>query len=306
MTRHQVGASRLVILAVGIATLCVAVSASLPSPTPTKAAAATTGTGGPCGNTSLPKATGGSWQCTLDEEFNGTTLNRKLWDPITTAESGFHSGPECFVDSPNNLSVANGVMSLTVRKEAAPFTCDSPFGDYTTQYTSAQIATFKNFAQAYGRFEVRAKVPNTPIRGLQSSFWLWPDNPVKYGGWPHSGEIDIAETYSWVNDRAIPFVHYNNGFDPNITNNYCMVADLGQFHTYTVEWTKDTLTFIYDGHTCLVDNWKPMPPQLKPQPFDQPFIVALTQLLGVGSNAFDPDKTPLPASTQVDYVRVWK
>jgi hypothetical protein len=49
-----------------------------------------------------------------------------------------------------------------------------------------------------------------------------------------------------------------------------------------------------------------MAPQTKPQPFDQPFIIALTQLLGVSNNAFDPAKTPLPASTQVDYVRVWK
>ena len=226
--------------------------------------------------------------------------------PITTAASGFHSGPECFVDSPNNTSVANGVLTLTVRKEATPFTCASPSGAYTTQYTSEQVATYGTFAQAYGRFEVRAKVPNTPIPGLQESFWLWPQNQVKYGAWPLSGEIDIAEMYSWVNDRAIPFVHYNNYLDPNVTNNYCMIADLGQFHTYAVEWTPQSLTIIYDGQTCLVDNWNPMAPQVKPAPFDQPFIVALTQLLGVQNNAFDPTTTPLPASTQVDYVRVWK
>ena len=39
---------------------------------------------------------------------------------------------------------------------------------------------------------------------------------------------------------------------------------------------------------------------------DQPFIVSLTQALGVGTNAFDPSTTPLPATTQIDYVRVWK
>jgi beta-glucanase (GH16 family) len=302
MTRPR-SARRLVILAVSIATLWLAVSPSDASPKLRRTATPNAPTTS-CGL--LPKATGGSWECTLDEEFNSTTLNRKLWDPITTAESGFHSGPECFVDSPNNISVANGVLSLTVRKEAAPFMCDDPNGDYKTQYTSGQVATFRTFAQAYGRFEVRAKVPNTPVPGLQTSFWLWPDNPGKYGPWPLSGEIDIAETYSWVNDRAIPFVHYNNWLDPNVTNNYCLLSDLGQFHTYTLEWTKDTLTFIYDGHVCLVDNWQPLAPQTKPQPFDQPFIVALTQLLGVSNNAFDPEKTPLPASTQVDYVRVWK
>ena len=43
---------------------------------------------------------------------------------------------------------------------------------------------------------------------------------------------------------------------------------------------------------------------VKPAPFDQPFIVALTQALGVGANAVTA-ATPLPATTQIDYVRVW-
>jgi hypothetical protein len=42
------------------------------------------------------------------------------------------------------------------------------------------------------------------------------------------------------------------------------------------------------------------------QPFDQPFMVVLTQALGITTNEFDPATTPLPATTQVDYVRVWK
>jgi hypothetical protein len=45
---------------------------------------------------------------------------------------------------------------------------------------------------------------------------------------------------------------------------------------------------------------------VKPQPFDQPFFVALTQALGQNGNAFDPNTTPLPATTQVDHVRVWR
>jgi beta-glucanase (GH16 family) len=255
----------------------------------------------------LPKAGGGYWQCTFDEEFSGSTLDRSIWVPITTAASGFHSGPECFVDSPNNVAVGGGVLRLTVRREAAPFTCTSPAGDYQTQYTSEQVATYGTFSQTYGRFEVRARVSNTAVPGLQSSLWLWPNNPTKYGQWPSSGEIDIAEMYSAFNDRVIPFVHYNNWLDLNATNNYCLVSDLGQFHTYAVEWTPQSLTFIYDGRTCLVDTWLPLPPQVKPQPFDSPFMVALTQLLGVTNNAFDPaNPPPLPASTVVDYVRVWK
>ena len=93
--------------------------------------------------------------------------------------------------------------------------------------------------------------------------------------------------------------------DPNVTNNYCYV-DISQFHTYVLEWTPSSLTIIYDGKTCLTDNWNPSSPLSKPAPFSQPFFINLTQALGIGTNAFDPSTTPLPATTQVDYVRVWQ
>lgn len=260
-----------------------------------------------CGGQSPVKSTGGRWVCTFDDEFNGTALDRSKWIPQQTSNSGFHSGPECFLDSPNNLSVSGGTLRLTVRAEAAPFTCQSPAGDYTTRYTSGMVSTWGLFTQAYGRFEVRAKVPAVAVKGLQESFWLWPADATRYGAWPGSGEIDIAEIYHQYPDRAIPFIHYVPATqDDNVTNNYCMIADISQFHTYTVEWTPTAITIVYDGQTCLVDHWDPAAPLVRPQPFDQPFLVALTQALGIGTNAFDPATTPLPATTQIDYVRVWK
>lgn len=44
----------------------------------------------------------------------------------------------------------------------------------------------------------------------------------------------------------------------------------------------------------------------KPKPFDHPFVVNLTQSLGILLNAFRPNETPLPASMYVDHVRVWR
>jgi beta-glucanase (GH16 family) len=226
---------------------------------------------------------------------------------MQTAVTGYHSGQECFVNSPNNLSVSGGHLNLTVRAEAAPFTCPKPRANYTTQYTSGSVSSQNKFAQAYGRFAVRAKVPNVATKGLQESFWLWPENEFKYAiAWPTTGELDIAEVYHQYPDRAIPFIHYTPAAsDPNVTNNYCMV-DISQFHTYVLEWTTSTLTISIDGKTCLTDSWNPASPLKKPQPFDQPFFINLTQALGIGTNAFDAQATPLPATTQVDYVRVWK
>jgi beta-glucanase (GH16 family) len=278
------------------------------APTTTTVAPTTTTTAAPSSVcASLAKADGSTWQCTFDDEFNSSSLDTGKWVVQTTGASGFHSGAECFVNTPNNVSVGGGALSLTVRKEAAPFTCASPSGSYSTQYTSGMVMTGSLFGQAYGRFEVRAKLPAAKVKGLQESFWLWPQNPYKYGyQWPISGEIDIAEIYHLYPDRAIPYVHYvPAAVDPNVTNNYCMIDDLSQFHTYTAEWTPTTITIIYDGKVCLVDTFNAASPLTAGQPFDQPFMIALTQALGIGVNA-PTASTPLPATTQVDYVRVWK
>jgi beta-glucanase (GH16 family) len=274
--------------------------------TTTKAPTTTAPAGVPCGG-SLPKAGGGSWQCSWSDEFDGSSLDGSKWLVQETAASGFTHGGGCFVNSPGNVSVSGGMLRLTARKEAAPFTCKDPVhGSFSTQYTSASVSTFDRFSQTFGRFEVRAKLAPVFVKGLQTSFWLWPDDATRYGGWPLSGEIDFAEIYTQYPDRAIPYIHYHPAtIDWNVTNNYCLINDISQFHTYAVEWTADTITILYDGKTCLVDDWDPAG-LVKPAPFDHPFMVALTQALGSTTNAFDPAVTPLPATTHVDYVRVWK
>jgi beta-glucanase (GH16 family) len=255
----------------------------------------------------LPKTGGEKWTCTFDEEFNGTALDKSKWMPITTAANGRADGPACWVDSPNNISESGGTLNLTVRKEAQPFTCKSPRGDFTAQYTTGQVATYTKFSQTYGRFAIRASFPASTMAGLQSSLWLWPENNIAAGA---TGEIDIAEEYSIGADRAVPYLHY--AYDPAtvnaatgtnvVTNNYCMVKNVHAFHDYVLEWTPTTMKIMFDGQTCLVDNFQ----ALGISPFNQPFFITLTQALGVGANSYVPGKTPLPATTRVDWVRAWK
>lgn len=259
-----------------------------------------------CGAT-IYKSAGTPWTCTFADEFSGSSLDTSKWIAQQTATSGYTSGlTACFVNSPGNIAVSGGTLRLTARKESSSFTCKNPAGDFATRYTSGMVSTYGRFSQAYGRFEFRAMMPASTIAGLQEALWLWPVDPFRYGAWPGSGELDVAEAYSQYPNLAVPYVHYNAaGYDPNVTNTSCRIANTATFHTYALEWTTSTMKFIYDGKTCLIDSWNPQS-LVKPQPFDQPFIVALTQALGVGTNAFDPAKTQLPATTSVDYVHVWK
>jgi beta-glucanase (GH16 family) len=237
-------------------------------------------------------------------EYYGTVLDGSMWVSQETSNSGYTAGPVCYVDSPNNESVANGVLSLTVHAEAAPFTCRYPGGSFTTSYTGGMVSTWGLFDQTYGRFKVRAQLPATTVKGLQETLWLYPQNST-YGS--ASGEIDFAEFFSEYPNLDVPYIHYKETTnDPNVTAYNCTVSDWSRFHTYAVEWTPSSLTVLYDGATCLVDHWNPASPLVAPQPFDQPFFIALTQALGVATNAFDPATTPLPATTRIDYVRAWK
>jgi beta-glucanase (GH16 family) len=257
-----------------------------------------------CGGQPTVDVDGQTWQCSFDDEFNGTTLDTSKWVVQQTADGGYHSGLGCFEDSPDNVSLSGGTLNLTVEQAASSFLCPGE-PPYYTQYTSGMVSTYQHFTQTDGLFQVRAKISAATTQGLQSSFWLYPAQPT-YGAWPASGEIDIAELFSECPTLAIPFVHYNNSAsDPGATNDHCVIGDPSQFHTFAVQWTPQSLTFLYDGQACLVDHWSSASPLIDPAPFNEPFYICLTQALGIGTNDFTPGTTPLPATTSIDWVRVW-
>lgn len=261
-----------------------------------------TPTGPDCGTTIL-KSDGTPWDCTFVDEFRGDTLDESKWHPIDTFESAFSYG-DCFLGD-RNVVVSSGVLQLSTVREDSPVTCDHPSGPITTDYTSAAVSTVNKFSQAYGRYEIRAAMPQTAGPGLQSALWLLPQNPK--GTWPGSGEIDIAEFYSQFPDRLVPALHYNSVLPWGTkTNNNCLVYAPTDFHTYVLEWTTQKLTISIDGTTCLDHTISPMAPLVGSAPFDAPFYLNLTQMLGSDDNAFPEGEGIDKATLQVDYVRVWQ
>ncbi len=269
------------------------------------------------------------WSCTFDDEFDRSTrdadrLLTRQWAVQQTGNSGYRTGPTahpaCYVNNPRNVWVSHGQLHLRARQTARRFLCLSGGGltwlvrnsdSFSTRYTAGMVSTFKRFSQIYGRFSVRAKIPKTHLPGLQETLWLWPVNAHRYGGHDASGEIDFAEFFSKFAELDIPRLHYAAppgsppaGSTRNVMSARCKIR-WNRFNTYTAVWAPGRIELLLNGQRCLLDSYDAMNVR-PPAPFDQPFILVLTQALGVTSNAFNPRSTPLPATTQVDWVRVWK
>jgi len=115
------------------------------------------------------------------------------------------------------------------------------------------------FEQAYGRWEIRAKLPDGP--GIWPGLWMLPmwenpnPDPVENTGgrqdcgWPHNGEFDLLETWSDApNEAHQGYIHGNCGKDLDVRGgeNTKGLDLVNQFHTYGMEWAQNYIKFYVD------------------------------------------------------------
>lgn len=254
----------------------------------------------------LAKADGSNWACSFVDNFDGSSLNRDKWLVQQTVKTGFYSGMTCFVDSNKNVQVTNGELKLTAKRENRRYDCRSPYGGFLSDYTGGAVGVRPELAQAFGRFEVRAKFPSATKAGVHGGFWMYPPKET-YGKWPASGEIDVAEWWSSDPALVMPTLHYK-GEKVWVDNGYnCRVADPSNYHTYAVEWLTTGFSFFIDGKVCFTRTPAPDAPLVAPQPFDQPFSMILSMGVGPasGTNAVS-SSTRLPGTFTVDYAKSWR
>lgn len=296
------------IMALGFASVPATAQAKPVKSTVTKGA--TTGRPAPgptCGGVRPAKPGGGKYTCTFTDDFNGSTLDTTKWTAVNTSLNGFTTGygtgtPDCYTDSPDNVSVSGGQLHLTSRVEAESFVCHNQYDAFTTNKTAGSVVSYGKFAQTYGRFEFRARFPSNATSDFDSALWMYPQDPA-YGAWPKSGEIDVAEWFGdgYGTNPVFPSVHYAGEDKTKSTGRNCIVPNAGtQFHNYAVNWTSTMMYFYYDNKLCFQHSWTPDAPLVAPQPFDQAFDLVMTQTGGYNR----PVGTTV--TLDVDWVRAWK
>jgi beta-glucanase (GH16 family) len=254
----------------------------------------------------------GSRTLVWHDEFDGSTLDPTRWKTF----SGLYNTPYCFQDytaRPENVRVENGNLVLQARHEP------SNGQDYTSGMVvsndfrdAGTSATRGNTSWRYGRFEMRARVPD--VSGMWPAFWMRPADGV-YGGWPRSGEIDILEyagptPTSWSDRRFVHDLHWYSDTAPGHNGSAgrftpVSTAWLDQFHTFAVEWSPTGFRWFVDGHlTHEVHSGWSAPGGGPGAPFDQDFFITLN--LQVGGWAGQVADAQLPAQYEVDWVRVYQ
>jgi beta-glucanase (GH16 family) len=243
-----------------------------------------------------------NWQLTWSDEFNapdGSSPNPAKWNIVTGSKGFGNNELEIYTGHTANVHQQDGNLVITAQKEDLP----GPDG-VPRHYTSARINTQGLFAQKYGRFEARIKLPAG--KGIWPAFWLLGDDH-ETNHWPNCGEIDIIETIG-APDTMYSTIHgpgYNGSKGPSTK----YVLPPGEavntaFHIYAVEWSPNDLKFFLDGHLVVERTPADLPAGTK-WVYDHPFYILLN--LAVGGNwPGSPDaSTAFPQQMLVDYVRVY-
>ncbi|WP_421798755.1 glycoside hydrolase family 16 protein [Haliscomenobacter sp.] len=199
-----------------------------------------------------------------------------------------------YTNRPENVALdGTGNLAITARRES-----------YAGRgFTSARLNTKGIFAQAYGRFEARIKMPWGP--GIWPAFWMLGAN-IDQVTWPQCGEIDIMEYRGQEPNLIHGSVHgpgYSGG--AAITKSYGFTNDRFDvdFHVFAVEWGKDFIDFYVDDVL-----YQRLTPEDTPGEwvYNQPFFIILNVAVGGNFVGFPTPQTPFPQTMLVDYVKVYK
>jgi beta-glucanase (GH16 family) len=241
------------------------------------------------------------WELVWSDEFNGNSLDLSKWEFEVNGRGGGNRELQYYVT--NNVRVRDGFLSIEARRQ------QYTGSEGTRAYTSSRIRTRRQGDWLQGRFDIRAKLPQG--KGIWPAIWMLPTDE-RYGGWPHSGEIDIMELLGHEPERVHGTLHYTDEQGRHASRGKDFVLTTGSFaedfHVFRLDWEQKAMRWYVDGngkpyHTAT--NWS-AGTNAFPAPFDQRFHLLLNVAIG-GNWPGNPDATtPFPQQMVVDYVRVYR
>lgn len=230
------------------------------------------------------------YRLTFDENFSSLDISaygpNTRWIAHTPWNGDF--GDAVF-DNPGPkgpFSIGPNGLTITAREDA-----NGKWHSGLLCSKSASGAGPRGFAQQYGYFEMRAKLPAD--RGVWPAFWL-----VSASGKPPAPELDVIEFYGGFpsNYRSTEHVWRDNRDDLGLGHLVTVPKGIlaSQFNDFGILIEPDTTTFYFNR----IAYWST--PTLPA--FRQPMSVIVDLALGGG---WPIDKLTSPQVMQVQYIRAY-
>lgn len=283
------------------------------------------------------------WQLIWSDEFNDTNIDLTKWTFEVNCFGGGNEEQQCYTDREDNAFIEQGILKIVAVKEnfTGPAAQDddanyNPSNTRTLPYTSARIRSKNKGDWTFGRFEIRAKMPQG--QGTWPAIWMLPTDWA-YGGWAGSGEIDIMEavnlraksdesgvTSGQEETRVHGTLHYGRTWPDNVHSGKEFhlpggINPADDFHEYAIEWQEGEIRWYVDDihfatqrdtgwYSQYMNNDGLLINGVDSAPFDQKFHLLLNFAVGgnwaASVNDKGIDESVFPQSLEVDYVRVYE
>lgn len=226
----------------------------------------------------------------FSEDFSGTVLDSAKWRSCypwarpAGCSTWTNNELQWYQDS--QIRVGGGAASLVASRETTLGETEAG-APQTFDWRSGMITTGGKFSFAFGKVVVRARIPAG--KGFWPALWLLPVD----SSWPP--EIDIMEAVGEAPSQVT--LSYRESLDRMLTSTV-PTADLSAgWHTFTLDWKPDSLTWSVDG----VQRYRLTGPVTgKP-------MYLLANLAVGGTFPQPPDATtPSTASFAIDRVQIWQ
>ena len=233
------------------------------------------------------------YELVWSDEFSGNSVNASNWRFETGATGWGNNELQNYTE--NNATVAGGLLTIEARQES----------DGT--YTSARMITADKQEFAFGRIDIRARLPEG--QGIWPALWMLGANFWDIG-WPACGEIDIMELVGHEPDKVHGTLHWGEqgwSFSASHTSEISLSSGKkfsDEFHVFSIEWAFDSIIwYLNDQPYFQID--RSVTGNL-PYPFNAEFFFIFNIAVG-GNWPGNPDATTIfPQTMDVDYVRVFQ
>jgi beta-glucanase (GH16 family) len=208
--------------------------------------------------------------------------------------------PPCSAVNPNAYVGTDGYLHIKAQQPSAGV------------YTSARLKSQGVFSFQYGRFEMRAQVPEA--QGFWPAGWLLGNN-IATVGWPACGEMDVLERVNaakspdW-NEGSIHGIGFIGDTGLGTIVNFPRGQTAAEWHTYGMIWSKGLVAYYIDdpSHpyvTYTASNLTGLPGAAWPFDAGQSSFIILNLAIGGDWPGAPSSTIPLTGEMLVDYVRVY-